>query len=71
MRFKSSQISPTIDLHAQGKQFGFLRIPHSVHRSAYGWQPIALVSLRNGDGPSALVMAGNHGDEYEGQVTLS
>ncbi|HIN93193.1 MAG TPA: deacylase [Alphaproteobacteria bacterium] len=71
MRFKTSRISPTIDLETDGKQFGFLRIPHSVHRSAYGWLPMPIVSIRNGNGPSALVMAGNHGDEYEGQVTLS
>ena len=30
-----------------------------------------IVSIRNGNHPSSLVMAGNHGDEYEGQVTLS
>ena len=71
MRFRTSRISPTIDLETDGKQFGFLRIPHSVHRSAYGWLPMPIVSIRNGNGPSALVMAGNHGDEYEGQVTLS
>ena len=26
--------------------------------------------IRNGDGPTVLLMAGNHGDEYEGQVTM-
>jgi predicted deacylase len=26
--------------------------------------------IKNGDGPSVLLMAGNHGDEYEGQVGL-
>ena len=28
-------------------------------------------SIRNGNHPSALVMAGNHADDYEGRVTLS
>ena len=31
--------------------------------------PIAVI--QNGEGPSVLLMAGNHGDEYEGQVTLA
>ena len=31
--------------------------------------PMAVI--RNGEGPSILLMAGNHGDEYEGQDTLA
>jgi predicted deacylase len=42
-----------------------------VHRSAYGWIPIPIASIRNGDGPVVLIMAGNHGDEYEGQILVS
>lgn len=60
-----------VDFNKQGKQLGFLRLPHSVHRSAYGWIPIPIASIRNGDGPTVLIMAGNHGDEYEGQVIVS
>ena len=71
MKFTSSRIEPEIDFDAQGKQSGYLRIPHSVHRSAYGWLPMPVVSIRNGDGPRVLLMSGNHGDEYEGQVTLA
>jgi hypothetical protein len=33
--------------------------------------PIPIVSIRNGAGPVVLVMAGNHGDEYEGQIVAS
>jgi uncharacterized protein len=64
-------IRSEIDLDANGKHTGYLRLPHSVHRSAYGWIPIPIASIRNGDGPVMLVMAGNHGDEYEGQVLVS
>jgi len=64
-------IHSEIDYDADGKQTGFLRLPHSVHRSAYGWLPVPIVMLKNGDGPTALLIAGNHGDEYEGQVALS
>ena len=65
---KTSRITSEIDFDRDGKQVGFLRVPHSVHRSAYGWIPIPIASIRNGDGPRVLLMAGNHGDEYEGQV---
>jgi predicted deacylase len=49
---------------------GFIRLPYSVHRSAYGWIPIPVACIKNGDGPRVLLMAGNHGAEYEGQVAL-
>jgi predicted deacylase len=64
-------IRSEIDLDAQGKHAGYLRLPHSVHRSAYGWLPIPIASIRNGSGPVVLIMAGNHGDEYEGQILVS
>lgn len=65
-----SFIFSEIDYEKDGKQTGFLRLPHSVHRSAYGWMPIPIVMLKNGEGPTVLLMSGNHGDEYEGQVTI-
>jgi predicted deacylase len=66
-----SPIASEVDVSADGKQLGYLRLPHSVHRSAYGWLPIPIASIRNGEGPRVVLMAGNHGDEYEGQVILS
>ena len=65
-----SRLASEIDFDRDGKQHGFIRLPYSVHRSAYGWIPIPVASLKNGDGPRVLLMAGNHGDEYEGQVAL-
>ena len=65
-----SRLSADIDFDKEGKQTGFVRLPHSVHRSAYGWIPIPVISIRNGEGPRVLLTSGNHGDEYEGQVTL-
>ena len=65
-----SRLSADIDLLADGKATGFVRVPHSVHRSAYGWIPIPIVRIRNGEGPSVLMQAGNHGDEWEGQIGL-
>jgi predicted deacylase len=65
-----SRLSADIDLTAEGKATGFLRVPHSVHRSAYGWIAIPIVRIKNGEGPSVVMQAGNHGDEWEGQVAL-
>jgi predicted deacylase len=65
-----SRLSADIDLMADGKATGFVRVPHSVHRSAYGWIPIPIVRIRNGDGPNVLMVAGTHGDEWEGQIGL-
>ena len=65
-----SRISSEVDFERGGKQTGFLRLPHSVHRSAYGWLPLPVAVIKNGEGPSVLLQSGNHGDEYEGQVAL-
>ncbi len=65
-----SRLSADIDLLADGKSTGFVRVPHSVHRSAYGWIPIPIVRIKNGEGPSVLMQAGTHGDEWEGQIGL-
>lgn len=67
----ASLITSTIDLDRDGHHSGYLRLPHSVHRSAYGFIPIPIASIRNGSGPRVLLLAGVHGDEYEGQVILS
>ena len=66
-----SRISSEVDFDREGKHVGFLRLPHSVHRSAYGWIPIPVACIKNGAGPRVLLMAGNHGDEYEGQIAFA
>jgi uncharacterized protein len=70
MAHSRSRLTAEIDFDRDGKQHGFIRLPYSVHRSAYGWIPIPVACVKNGDGPRVLLMAGNHGDEYEGQVAL-
>jgi predicted deacylase len=67
---RPSHIWTDIDYGRDGKQVGYLHLPHSVTRSAYGTIAIPVAVVRNGTGPTALFMAGNHGDEYEGQVGL-
>jgi len=44
-----------------------ISLPSPRRFSAYGWIPIPVVCIKNGDGPRVLLMGGNHGDEYEGQ----
>lgn len=67
----NSLITSEVDLNVPGKHTGFLRVPHSVHRSAYGWIPVPIAVFCNGAGPTVLMMAGVHGDEYEGQIALT
>ena len=66
-----SMISATIDFEAEGVQLGALKVPHSVHRSAYGHIAIPVAVAKNGKGPTVLLTGGVHGDEYEGPIALS
>jgi predicted deacylase len=64
-------ITSEVDFDAEGKHSGFLRVPHSTHRSAYGWLPVPITVIRNGDGPTLVISAGVHGDEFEGQIAVA
>lgn len=68
---KKSRLIPEVDFAKDGKQTGFIRLFHSTHDSAYGFLPIPIVVVKNGEGPTAFFSSGNHGDEYEGQVALT
>ncbi len=59
-----------LDAHQDGKIVTHLSLPYSVDRSPYFQIKIPICHIRNGDGPRVLLMAGNHGDEYEGELTL-
>ena len=65
----SGLVNP-IDFTREGRQAGHLAIPYSVDRSPYYQIRIPILRLKNGEGPSLLLMAGNHGDEYEGEMQL-
>lgn len=66
----ANPISPTIPLDAEGKHHGFLRLPYSRDDSAWGSVMIPITVIANGEGPTALLTGGNHGDEYEGPIAL-
>ena len=66
-----SRLGLDIDLGRPGKQRGFIVLPHSVHRSAYGIIRMPIACIANGSGPTVLLTAGIHGDEYEGQIAIA
>jgi predicted deacylase len=61
----------TIELDKPGKHAGFIMIPHSTHDDAWGTTRVPIATIANGTGPTVIVQAGCHGDEYEGQITIS
>jgi len=71
MQEPKTYINTDIDYERDGKQVSYLRLPYSRNTSAWGIIPIPIAVVRNGVGPTVLLTAGNHGDEYEGQITLN
>jgi len=67
---RDNPISATVDFDKDGVQHGFLKLPHSHDRSAWGSMMIPITVAKNGDGPTVLFTGGNHGDEYEGPIAL-
>jgi len=67
----ANPITCTLDFEQDGVQHGFLKLPYSRDDSAWGAVMIPLTVVRNGNGPTALLTGGNHGDEYKGPVALS
>lgn len=59
-----------VDFAKDGRQVGFLHIPQSPHDDAWGTVRIPFAVLANGRGPTIVIEAGNHGDEYEGPIAL-
>lgn len=63
-------IRATVDYSQPGRQLGHLYIPYSYNLAGWANLMVPIAVLGNGKGPTALVMAGNHGDEYPGQVAV-
>lgn len=61
-------LAASIDLEANGKRIGYLKLSWSDNIHAYGVIPVPIAVIRGGDGPTVFVTAGLHGDEYEGLV---
>ena len=67
---RNSTAFTTIDLDRPGKQVGFVMIPHSPHEDAWGVTRLPIAVIANGSGPTVILEGGNHGDEYEGPITI-
>lgn len=63
-------ISTRIDFDKPGIQWGTLNIPFSYNLSGWSQLQIPISTMARGAGPTVLLMAGNHGDEYPGQIAI-
>ena len=59
-----------IDFDKPGKQYGHLYVPYSYNLGGWANLMLPVTVINRGTGPTALVLAGNHGDEYPGQIAV-
>ena len=66
-----TRTSTTLDLDAPGRTVGHIGLVHSTTPGIeYGVIPVPVVIINGSPGPTVLLTAGTHGDEYEGQILL-
>jgi N-alpha-acetyl-L-2,4-diaminobutyrate deacetylase len=65
-----TQVWTAIDYEKPGKQLGFLGVPQSTNTAGWATQYVPIAVIKGSSGPTALLFGGNHGDEYEGPVSL-
>lgn len=70
MSLIDNPIVANVTFDQDGVHHGYLRLPYSRDDSAWGSVMIPITVIKNGDGPTALLTGGNHGDEYEGPLAL-
>jgi predicted deacylase len=63
-------LNTTLDFSAPGKQQGFLQVPWSHNLGGWANIFIPCTIVARGTGPTVLILAGNHGDEYQGQIAI-
>jgi N-alpha-acetyl-L-2,4-diaminobutyrate deacetylase len=63
-------IQTDVDWNRKGKQQGFLRVPYSHNLAGWANVMIPICVIAHGQGPTVLVLGGNHGDEYQGQIAI-
>jgi predicted deacylase len=62
--------SCSIDLEASGKQVGHVSVPLDAPWCGRDCLELPICTIANGNGPTVLLLGGNHGDEYEGPLVL-
>lgn len=65
-----TRIACSIPLDASGLSTGHLAVPFSDDAHAYAVIPVPIAVLSGRPGPTVLLTAGVHGDEYEGPIAL-
>lgn len=63
-------VTTSVHLEAPGKQQGFLQVPYSHNLGGWANVMVPITVVARGKGPTVLVLAGNHGDEYQGQIAI-
>ena len=66
-----SRIEVDICLQSPGKRVGDALLRWSDNANPLGVYPVPVVCIVGKPGPTALLVAGVHGDEFEGPVVLS
>ncbi len=73
MTSSNSRIRSNIDYDKAGKQTSVLRLVHSDNQTPWGFIPVPIAVIAGGSFSrenTVLLSAGNHGNEYEGQIIL-
>lgn len=66
-----SPVHCSIPLDAfSGRHTGHLAIPYSYNLGGWANLLVPICVLSNGPGPTVLLLAGNHGDEYPGPIAI-
>jgi predicted deacylase len=63
-------VRATVDLDSPGRAVGYLLVAHSDDAHAYSSIPVPVAVIAGSPGPRVLVVAGTHGDEWEGQLLV-
>ncbi len=58
----------SVDFQKSGKQQGCMQVPYSHNLGGWANVMIPITTVANGTGPTVLILGGNHGDEYQGQI---
>jgi predicted deacylase len=69
-RMGPTPIRTTVAFDRPGKQHDHLCVPYSYNLGGWANLLLPITVVANGQGRTALVTAGNHGDEYPGQVAV-
>jgi N-alpha-acetyl-L-2,4-diaminobutyrate deacetylase len=60
----------SLDFDKPGRRQGFLQVPYSHNLGGWANVMIPVTIVSRGRGPTVLVLGGNHGDEYQGQIAI-